>query len=54
MKRFLPVVFLAIAALSLGLAACSKSETTASDNGAPAASTQLNWDQGKWNQTNWQ
>jgi hypothetical protein len=41
-------------ALLLGLAACSKSETGASNNGAPAASTQLTWDQGNWNEQNWQ
>ena len=39
--------------LSLGLAACSKSEVSANSSGA-AASAQLNWDQGNWNQANWQ
>jgi hypothetical protein len=45
---------LALPALVFALAACSKSATTSSDNGVPAASIQLNWDQGNWNQTNWQ
>jgi major membrane immunogen (membrane-anchored lipoprotein) len=39
-------------ALSLWLSACSKSDTTTSSG--TAASTQLNWDQGSWNQQNWQ
>ena len=39
--------------LSLGLAGCSKSEVSSNGGGA-AASTQLTWDQGNWNQTNWQ
>jgi ABC-type glycerol-3-phosphate transport system substrate-binding protein len=39
--------------LSLGLAACSKSEVSSGSSGA-TASTQLTWDQGNWNQTNWQ
>jgi hypothetical protein len=46
---------LVLLVLSLGLAACSKSDT--GPNGASSASaapTQLNWDQGSWNQTNWQ
>jgi hypothetical protein len=44
----------AAVALSIGLAACSKSEVTSSAGGATAVATQLNWDQGNWNQTNWQ
>ncbi len=44
---------LALACL-LGLSACSKSETTSSNSGGTAASSQLTWDQGNWNQTNWQ
>jgi len=40
--------------LSLGLAACSKSEVSSNSSGLATASTQLNWDQGNWNQTNWQ
>jgi hypothetical protein len=36
----------------LSLAACSKSETGSSEGAAGSA--QLNWDQGSWNQTNWQ
>ncbi|HET7764771.1 MAG TPA: hypothetical protein VFK92_06730 [Burkholderiales bacterium] len=41
--------------LSLGLAACSKSEVGAnSSTTGAAAPTQLNWDQGNWNQANWQ
>lgn len=49
--RFL---FAAVVSLSLGLAACSKSEVTSNSSGPTTASTQLNWDQGNWNQTNWQ
>jgi len=37
----------------LGLSACSKSETSAG-NGGSATATQLNWDQGNWNQQQWQ
>jgi len=38
--------------LSLALGACSKSSAdTVGNSGTP---TQLNWDQGSWNQTNWQ
>jgi len=51
MQRLFSLLVLLV--LSLGLSACSKSETSSSNNGA-AASTQLNWDQGNWNQTNWQ
>jgi len=40
--------------LSLGVAACSRSEVTSNSSGPTTASTQLNWDQGNWNQTNWQ
>ena len=50
-RKFLSL-FIGLSVL-LGLSACSKSETSSSNNGA-AASTQLNWDQGNWNQTNWQ
>ncbi|HET7764770.1 MAG TPA: hypothetical protein VFK92_06725 [Burkholderiales bacterium] len=40
---------------TLGVAACSKSETNSSDgSGGGTASAQLNWDQGNWNQANWQ
>ena len=40
--------------LSVGLAACSKSEVSSNSSGAATASTQLTWDQGNWNQQNWQ
>jgi major membrane immunogen (membrane-anchored lipoprotein) len=40
--------------LSLALSACSKSDTTSSNNGTATASIQLNWDQANWNQANWQ
>jgi hypothetical protein len=39
--------------LSLGLAACNKSDV-APNTGTAAASAQLNWDQANWNQANWQ
>ena len=45
---------LVVVVLSLGLAACSKSEVGPTGSGLTAASTQLNWDQGNWNQQNWQ
>jgi outer membrane biogenesis lipoprotein LolB len=38
--------------VSLALTACSKGASSSSGNSA--APTQLNWDQGKWNETNWQ
>jgi hypothetical protein len=45
---------LAVAA-ALGLSACSKSDTGSNGSGAPTGGvTQLNWDQGSWNQSNWQ
>jgi major membrane immunogen (membrane-anchored lipoprotein) len=53
MKRITLSFQIAVVVLSLGLSACSKSDTTTNNNGA-AGSTQLNWDQGNWNQTNWQ
>ena len=41
--------------LTVLLSACSKSETGSSDgSGGASAPTQLNWDQGNWNKTNWQ
>jgi hypothetical protein len=46
--------FLFAVVLSLGLAACSKSEVGSNGSGATAGPTQLNWDQGNWNQSNWQ
>ena len=48
---------LVLVILSLGLAACSKSGgDNGSSNGAPAPASppQLTWDQGNWNQKNWQ
>jgi hypothetical protein len=44
---------LVLVVLSLGLAACGGSS---SDNNTPApgASPQLSWDQGNWNEKNWQ
>jgi len=46
---------IAALSLSVGLAACSKSDTGSGGGGTPAAGvTQLNWDQGNWNQSNWQ
>jgi hypothetical protein len=50
MRRHLGIL-LVLAAAVLGLAACSKSDTKSPDG---SGSTQLNWDQGSWNQTNWQ
>jgi uncharacterized protein YcfL len=38
---------------SFCLVACSKSKTSTNDAGS-AAPAQLSWDQGNWNQTNWQ
>jgi hypothetical protein len=46
---------LVVALLSLGIAACGGGKSSSSGNTpAPGASTQLSWDQGNWNQTNWQ
>lgn len=47
---------LVLVALSLGLSACHHGGGGASSNAAPASggSQQLTWDQGNWNQTNWQ
>jgi hypothetical protein len=43
---------LAVLLVTIGLAACGKSATSAGNGGS--ATTELNWDQGSWNQTNWQ
>jgi len=51
MRRLFSLLVLLV--LSLGVAACSKSDTTTNNDGTKG-STQLNWDQGNWNQTNWQ
>ena len=52
-ERLLRFLILVVA---LGLSACSKGGGGASGNAAPASggSQQLSWDQGNWNQTNWQ
>jgi hypothetical protein len=47
------LVLLGLVILTLSLGGCYKSDTT-SNRPPPAASAQLNWDQGNWNQTNWQ
>jgi hypothetical protein len=39
--------------IAVSLSACSKSDTTSTSGGA-AAPAALSWDQGNWNQTNWQ
>jgi hypothetical protein len=53
MRRY--SLLLIIVALSLCLFACSKSDTGPTGaSTTSAAPTQLNWDQGSWNQTNWQ
>jgi hypothetical protein len=49
------VFLLVVVVLSLGLAACHKGgpgSSAPASGGSP--SPQLTWDQGNWNQTNWQ
>ena len=52
MKPMRALHFILLSTLILALAACSKSDTGSTNGGAGA--TQLNWDQGNWNHTNWQ
>ena len=51
MQRLFSLLVLVL--LSLVLAACSKGGA-GNNSGASGGSTQLSWDQGNWNQTNWQ
>jgi len=46
-----PISLLVVVVLSLGLVACGGSK---SDSGTSAPSPQLSWDQGNWNEKNWQ
>ena len=54
MQRLLSL--LVVVVLSLGLAACHRGGGASATNNVPAsgASPQLNWDQGNWNEKNWQ
>ena len=53
MQRTLSLLLIAV--LSLGLSACGGG-SSGNDGSTPAAgaSPQLTWDQGNWNQKNWQ
>ncbi|MGB5081773.1 MAG: hypothetical protein WBO23_13635 [Burkholderiales bacterium] len=45
-------IVLLVTILSFALSACNKSKNSGS--AAPAGASELSWDQGNWNQQNWQ